>query len=385
MAVCVTVKSLTTEKSDLVMEENMKKIMLVVLCVLILAGTVFAGGKQDSGPMLNKSTNNQDLVKPGLGKDYGFGPVGFDFDALVKRLGPEAVKRLKIGISVPSLAAYWYIGWVDEAKDLAKQYGFEVVVLSGEADATKQAEDMRAFRSQQVDGIVIFAMNADALASTITEVYNSGIPIVSCVPVAPGTKVSTSINVSQAAKGAMIADRMAQDANGQPRNVLIFDRATDIPIFRTRVQGFRDQVAAKYPNIKIIEERRENSDDAFLNLAKESFMTKEEINVVLCPFVLPLIAAQKAAQELGRADKTYFYGIDTDEAGLLMLREGKFTGVHIQWPKPQMATCLFNLFRVFGGEQLPEFVWESDAYAMFYASKNEADLALRINWPDKYK
>jgi hypothetical protein len=82
----------------------------------------------------------------------------------------------------------------------------------------------------------------------------------------------------------------------------------------------------------------------------------------------------------------YFYGISTsDESSILMLKEGTLTGLHVQFSRPQMAVCLFNLLRAIGGEKLPEYVWEPEAYALFYCTKDNADQALRLLFPDKYK
>jgi ribose transport system substrate-binding protein len=360
----------------------MKKTMFMVLCVLMVIIPAFAGGKQAStGSTIAKATDNKDLIGAGLGLDYGFGPVGFDLDGLVKRLGVEAVIDLKIGISVSTQSNNWQIMWANEFRNLSKKYGFNVVVLSADNDVVKQAEDLRALQSQQVDGIIIYVSNANALAQPIAEIYNAGIPIISALPVGEGGKASGAINVLQEDKGAMIADHVAEDAKGQPRTVMLMDNSGDMPILRDRINGFTQQVKANYPNITIVDERRERTEDGWLNVAKEGLLANDRIDTIVATYTLPMMGGYNAGKQLNR--KLNIYGVDADEVTLRLLKNGEINGLHVQWPQVQAYTCLFTLFRAIGGETLPEITWEPANYAMSYATKNEADKILQLLYPDK--
>ena len=358
----------------------MRRAVIILLCVIMITLPVFAGGKKDAAVEVSKSTNNKDLIGPNLGPDYGFGPVGFDMETLIKRLGPDAVKGLKIGISVSTQSNNWQIMWANEFRNLANKYGFSVIILSADNAVEKQAQDLRDLRSQQVDGIIIYVSNANALAQPITEIFNAGIPIISALPVGQGGRASGAINVLQEDKGGMIADKVAEDANGQPRTVMIMDNSNDMPILRARVNGFVSQ-AAKYPNIRIVDERKERTEDGWLDVAKQGLLANPNIDTIVATYTLPMMGGYNAAKQLGR--RANIYGVDADEVTLKLLKDGELNGLHVQWPQVQAFTCLFTLLRVIGGETVPEITWEPANYAMSYARRADADKILQLLYPAK--
>lgn len=334
------------------------------------------------GMAAKAADNNDDLIGPGLGEDYGFGAIGFDLDTLVKRMGADEVKKLRIGIGVNTLQNNWQLMWVDEFERLASKYGFKVAVLSANDDSVKQANDLKDFESQMVDGVILFPHSTSA-ASAPSTALNKIIPVVTAIPLSdPDAKVACTINVLQTAKGAMIADKVAADANGKQVNVLTIDHSDDISILNDRIKGFGERIAEKYPNIKIVAQRYDTTDDGWLNVAKEALLANEEVNAIVASYSRPMMGGFNAVQQLGR-DDIKVYGVDADEVTLKLLEEGKIQGLHVQWPQAQAYTCLFTMLRVLNGDKLPPTVWEADSYAMSYATKDDAQKMLDILYPTR--
>lgn len=357
----------------------MKKLIFVTFCAaVILSITVITGCKgKDTGSGLNQSLNNADLISDGKGKDFGFGPIGFDLDTLVDRLGRDNVKKLRIGVSMASLGTQWMDQFAEEIQSLGRQYGFDVVVLSAESNEQKQADDLKSFQSQQVDGILIYPHNPEALAQTMTEVHASGIPIVSCVAVDPAARIAGYVNVSQEAKGAMMADHVAKDAGGAERNIMVSDAGVVFPVLNDRLKGFEDQLK-KYPNLKIVEKRLAAGDAAsYLDVINEGLLANDTVDVVYATFAWPILGAYNAGKQLNR--NLLIYGVDADESLLQLLAAGDMiTGLHAQFAGANAYTTLFTLFRYLAGEQIPYETWEADAYANLYASKENAALVMSL-------
>ena len=150
----------------------------VVALSLMLTGCSGGGsGKSSSeepaSETSDKASNNDDLLADGIGKDYGLGPVGFDLDTLVERMGEE-VSNLTIGVSSTSLTSPWVIDWCDELSKLGNEYGFEVVMLNGSNnnDPTQQASDLKSMQTQQVDGVIVFCEFPDAVTPVLNELHN---------------------------------------------------------------------------------------------------------------------------------------------------------------------------------------------------------------------
>jgi ABC-type sugar transport system substrate-binding protein len=232
----------------------------------------------------------------------------------------------------------------------------------------------------QKDGIVMFVNNLDALASTITEIYDAGIPIVNAIAVSPETRISAFINTSQAAKGAMIARNVAADATAAGRDayVMVLTSSADVQSFHERLDGFLEE-AENHPNVHIVDIRRGAHDDERLNIALESLLVNEEINTIYGPFQGPMVVAVAASEQMNR--DVMIYGIDGDEPTLRMLAEGRIQGIHVQFPRPQASLCLFTLLRVINGDNLPREVWEPEVYATNWAGPQQALRYIDILYP----
>ena len=363
----------------------MKRTGLIVLCVLVVVLAVFAGcsGKKDTAVSgLKQSLDNTDLIGLDKGKDLGFGPIGYDLDALVDRLGREEVKKLRIGVSAYSMVTEWMVIWADELRALAKEYGFQIVVLSADYDPQKMAEDLKSLQGQQVDGIIAFASNAAALALPMTEIYNAGVPIVCSVPAAPDARVSGSINVRQDGKGVRVADGVGADANGAERFVMLADVATDSPILNDRRRGFESRINEKYPNIKIVDLRRELTETGFVDVIKEGLLANDKIDTVVGTSAVSIVAAYNAVKQLNR--KVAVYGVENNEMLVRLLAEGDTVkGLHVQFANQNAYITLFCLLRAIAGEQLPPVTWEPEAYAFFYATEKEAPQVLNFLYGGK--
>lgn len=366
----------------------MKKLGIIALSGL-LCFSILLSGCSSGKPVPSTAPSDQpaadklsysDVTGEGVGVDYGFGALGFDLEKVIEHMGPENVKGLKLGVMVSQQSNNWQIMWADEFRRLADVYGFELVLLSADGDMIKEVDNLNSLVNQDVDGIIIYPQGEDSLLQTINAV-SSRIPIVNAIPI-PNSNVAVTINVDQKDKGRMIADHVAEDANGEEVNVMIIDWSTDMAILRDRVDGFVEQ-AEQYPNIHVVEEKRGGNSDEWLNVSKETLLSNEGVNCVVATYTEPMMGAYNAIQQLGLEDEVKVYGVDADEATLALLRDGKINGLHVQWPHAQAYTCLFALLCTLDGvEDVPETIYEAENYAMFYADESTADQVMKILYPN---
>jgi simple sugar transport system substrate-binding protein len=86
---------------------------------------------------------------------------------------------LSFGVAVhdnPGESGFWNVVQTG-AQDAGEQLGVEVTV-QGDADASLQADMVRNYISEGVDGIVVSLANPDALAAPIGEAVEAGIPVI---------------------------------------------------------------------------------------------------------------------------------------------------------------------------------------------------------------
>lgn len=358
----------------------------VVALTLLLTGCSGGGGNEKSSSQepasetSDKASDNDDLLAEGIGKDYGLGPVGFDLDTLVQRMGDE-VSDLTIGVSSTSLTSPWVIDWCDELSKLGEEYGFEVIMLNGSNnnDPTQQATDLKSMQTQQADGVIVFCEFPDAVTPVLNELHNSGIPVINSVAPVEGMNVTGWVNTSQVEKGTAMAQQLAKDFGDKEANILVTDISSDLPNLRDRMDGFLAEIE-NYPNLHLIKERRENTPDGFVNVVKESLLSNEEINAIFCMFGAGTVYCQNAAEQLGRSD-VKIYGVDAEEAALSLLKDGKLSGLQAQWSRVNASLCLFQMLRTLNGDEMEQEVWEPEAYALCVATPEDAEQYLEWFYP----
>ena len=372
----------------------MKKTVSMALSLLVVGSVLLTGcgGKVeedsqspgDSGADAAKTStegnNNDDLLAEGIGKDYGLGPVGFDLDTLVERMGDD-ISNLTIGVSSSSLGSPWIIDWCDEFEKLSEEYGFELVMLNGsnDNDPAQQVSDLKSLQTQDVDGVCLYTEFPDAVKLTLNELYNAEIPVIDSVAPTDEMKVAGWVNVSQVEKGVAMAKQLAEDFGEEDANILVTDIASDLPTLRDRMEGFLDEIK-NYPNLHLIEERRDDTADGFVNMTKESVLSNEEINAIFTTFGTGTVYCQNAVEQLGRND-IKIYGVDAEEAALKLLKEGKMAGLQAQWSRVNAALCLFQCLRTVNGDDCEPEVWEPDAYALCVATPEDAQQYLEWFYP----
>lgn len=374
------------------MKKSVTKVVALLLTASMVLGGCSGAGKEPASTepaqeetkesTESASTNNDDLLGADIGDDYGLGPVGFDLNTLVERMG-DTVPNLTLGVSTSSLTSPWMIDWCNEFEKLSEKYGFELVVLNGSnnQDPTQQVADLKSMQTQQVDGIMVFCEFPDATAPIINELYNQDIPVISAIAPTEEMKIAGWANVSQEDKGMAMARQAAEDFGEEDAYILLTDTSFDLPNLRQRVAGFIAE-AEKYPNLHIVEERREGTPDGFVNTVKEALISNEDINAVFCTFGAGAIYDQNAAEQLGRND-VKIYGVDAEEAGLEMLKEGKLAGLQAQWARVNASLCLFQLLRTINGDQMEPEIWEPDNYALCVATPETAQQYLDWFYPEQ--
>lgn len=358
----------------------MKKLTALMLAAVMGLSTTGA-----ASVMAAETVDNTDLVGEGLGKDYGLGACGFDLDAMVERLGADKVAELRIGIGVPQQVNDWQIAWAEEFRALGEEYGIEMQILSADDDPAKEVDNLKNFIAQDLDFIIHYPKNLASVAATMSET-NQSIPVINAVGNGSiEVDVAIEENTPQALMAYKIADQMAEDANGEDRYVLSLDHSGDVFYLRERRDGFAEYVAEHYPNIHVVDTRLDNTEDGWLNQAKESLLTHPEINAVFATYTLPMMGGYNAAKQLA-IDDISIYGIDANPATLDLLEKGEIDGLYIQFPTVHAYWSLFNALRVLSGEvfdpiqqEFPEW----SPYAVYTATPESAAEARGILYPEK--
>ncbi len=209
----------------------MKKLFVVVLC-LVLALTAVACSSQTPADQTPAQT-----------------PA--ETPAQTPAETPATTEKGLIGISVPEAPTGWVAAVQWAADQTAKRLGLNYKLLVS-ADENTQANHIDELIQLGCESIVLMPHN-DTLGTAAQKIKDAGIKLINFDRTLGATQPDYYVAGDNYQMGVIGADYIAEKLGGKGKVVI-----ANIPaygeIFNTRVKGFRDTVAEKYPGIEILQE-----------------------------------------------------------------------------------------------------------------------------------
>jgi ribose transport system substrate-binding protein len=146
-------------------------------------------------------------------------------------------------------------GAQDAAKELGPKYGVDVTIniqTPPSEDAQKQAQAVEQLARQGADGIAVSCSDANALTPAIDKAVQAGAAVMCFDSDAPRSKRFAYYGTDDKTCGTRVIDDLAE-VMGKKGTIAILGGNQTAPNLRTRVQAVKDTVAAKYPDIKVLD------------------------------------------------------------------------------------------------------------------------------------
>jgi putative xylitol transport system substrate-binding protein len=132
----------------------------------------------------------------------------------------------------------------------------KVTIFDGRYSATTQNNQFDTIIAQKFDAIIFIPIDAQAGAAAVQKAHEAGIPVIVSNASVRSNLQNCYIGSNDVLGGEMEADAVVKKLNGKG-NVVIFDGPVGQSAQIERSQGIKN-VLAKYPNIKVLEEKTAN-------------------------------------------------------------------------------------------------------------------------------
>lgn len=233
--------------------------------------------------------------------------------------------EVKIGFIPHSIAPPAAVAWaVGMEREFQNFPNISFQTFDGKSSAETEVSIMSDLINQEYDAIILQASDQSALAASVMEAEEAGIPVVTVnLDVAiPHAGLVSSLDYEA---GALVAEQMAQELGGAGKVVII--QATP---GNTRGElmdaGFREAIAA-YPDIEILDAQTGEWVTEKATNVMNDFLTKyPQIDGVFAHNDAMAEGASAAAEAAGRLEKMVFWGINGETKALEYIEQGKMTG-----------------------------------------------------------
>jgi ABC-type sugar transport system substrate-binding protein len=247
---------------------------------------------------------------------------------------PKPARQYRIGIAIPHLANPHYVGQAYGYIDEAQALGAQVTLLEagGYEHLDKQVSQIEDLVASKVDAIILAAVSGPGTVGAVEQAAAAGIPVINVNVMTDSDKVVTRIRSDDDVIGRMQADFMGDRLKGAG-NVVMLRGAPGTSWAEIRGNAFRQQLAAKYPNVKILGEQYSQSTPADgLRLMEDFLQTFPQINGVYNGADSTAVGAAQAVRASGKAGSIVMtatdFQIDTEK----FVREGVISATVLQQP-----------------------------------------------------
>jgi ribose transport system substrate-binding protein len=277
--------------------------------------------------------------------------------------GGASAQTMKIGITQNNVGVDSYQTTYEQAFIAAAEANpdIEVVVLDAGGDVARQIAQVEDLIQQEVDAIIIWPTNGEAVIPAVRKASQAGIPVVvtnSNIAEAGFEFVSSFSGPDNITQGSRAAEIMCErftalgiqdearvvQISGQPGYTTAIERA----------KGFEDHLPEICPNVTLVETQPGDWNREKSQQVMEAFLVKyDDIDGVYAGDDNMGVGALNAALAASRAEGITFVGATNFAVGYEAMEKGEYWGSIYQSPVDDAEAALKTAIDLLDGKELP--------------------------------
>lgn len=303
--------------------------------------------------------------------------------------GPEADSdavepgsRGTIGYTTMSLTNPFFKVIGDAMTEEARQHGYDVLVVSGDDDVSKQANQIDDFIVKGVQAIVITPCDPRSIGAAIRRANEKGIPVFTNDTGYDGEDgdVVCHIATDNFQGGRLAGEAMVKLLKDTGGSIMIVHKS-EAQSCQLRVAGFQEVIDAHnaaHADAKIevvTTQEGKGAREAGYEVTKDAIVAHPDLVALFAINDPSALGARAALEEAGKQDQVTIIGFDGELAGKQAIRDGKILCDPIQFPDQMGRTTVQQIVAFFDGEDVPaEILIEPKLY---YKQDADQDPALQ--------
>ena len=276
--------------------------------------------------------------------------------------GQKASGKKTIGLLPPAMTSPFYASVIKGAREEADRLGYDLRILAPEAESNyaAQVQIMEDMITQKVDGIMVCAINQEAISTGVRKANDAKIPVVF---------FNTNVDLQNAVVYAMsgydqyngggkLADWVNTKTGGNAKVAIIEGLPSDYTTLR--MGGFVDKCKEKYPGIQVVASQpgdwlREKG----MNAAANMIQANPDISVIYGLSDEMALGAYQAKRQIGRND-IIVIGLDGNPNALESVKNGELDATLNCGPVDIGRNAVIYMDKALKGERIPQKFIEAE-------------------------
>ncbi|HYZ56338.1 MAG TPA: ABC transporter substrate-binding protein [Streptosporangiaceae bacterium] len=234
--------------------------------------------------------------------------------------GGAAKKNLELVVGTKS--DDFYVTMACGAQAEAKKLGVKLTV-TGPADfsVSEQAPILNSVAASKPDALIVAPTDAKALNPELQRIQSAGTKIIFVDTSSSSTSLGVSrITTDNVGGGKLAADNLAQQIGGKG-TVAVIDVNPGISTTDARIQGFTQEMKAKYPGITVLPTQYDNDSSATAaSQVASDIAAHPNLSGVFATNVLSAQGAGTGVQHAGKSGKVKVATFDAEPQQMQMLK-----------------------------------------------------------------
>ena len=251
----------------------------------------------------------------------------------------ESESKGTIGVSVLTLGNPFFNVIADGVKEEAAKHGYDVVVVDGDRDVQKQANQIDDFLTKGVAAIILNPCDRQSIGPAIEKANRAGVPVFTCdlKCVAEGAEVVSHVGSDNLQGGKLAGEAMIEALGEQGGKVLVvhFPQANSCQL---RVQGF-DEVIGAYNQglsaglIEVVAQLDGGGvRDEGYKVTEDTLQAHPDLRGIFAINDPSGLGARAALEKAGKQDQVVIVAFDGQPEGKQAIKDGKIFADPIQFP-----------------------------------------------------
>ena len=251
----------------------------------------------------------------------------------------EGESKGTIGVSVLTLGNPFFNVIAEGVKEEAAKHGYDVVVVDGDRDVQKQANQIDDFLTKGVVAIILNPCDRQSIGPAIEKANKAGVPVFTCdlKCVAEGAEVVSQVGCDNLQGGKLAGEAMIEALGEEGGEVLIvhFPQANSCQL---RVQGF-EEVIGEYNaglsanQIEVVAQLDGGGvRDEGYKVTEDTLQAHPHLRGIFAINDPSGLGARAALEKAGKQDQVTIIAFDGQPEGKQAIKDGKIFADPIQFP-----------------------------------------------------
>ena len=306
-------------------------------------------------------------------------------DAAGEDAAGEMESKGEIVFIPKSTSATFYLFLVKGAQDKANELGYTIDYQgpATEADIAAQVDLFRNITKKQPAGILLAALDTQALIPPVEEAIEAGVPVAMVDSGIDSDKPVASIITDQYAGGFMAGEEMARQLGEEGLVANLGIQAGSVSAGRS--EGFADAIA-QYPNMSILETQWTDADAAkSLNIATDQLTGNPELAGFFSAAAPIAVGIAQAAKAKGVDKELVIITFDPSPEILPLFDDGTIQAIIAQDPYQMGYQGVAAIDAFINGETIEEPTLELAPVLITPENVASEEVQALLQTPEKFE